>query len=95
MTREEFEKMSFEELMEWANENLDEVTVKDTLKNFAIDNIESEHYYLATHVLNALSENPYDTQWYLYDYSMGTLEEPTPITEKADIEHLIDFEEEE
>lgn len=95
MTREEFEEMSFEELMEWAYENLDDVTHEDTLKNFAIDKIQSDHFNLALHVINAIYENPYDTQWYLYDYSMGTLEEPTPITEKADIEHLIDFEEEE
>ena len=31
---------------------------------------------------------------YLYDRSMGTLETPTPITCKEDLEDYIDFEEE-
>ena len=30
----------------------------------------------------------------LYDYNMGTLETPTPITEKEDLEHLIYFDDE-
>lgn len=93
MTREEFETMSFEELMEWAMENLDDVISEDSLKSFAIESIQNDRYYLASHIADALAENWHNTNYYRYDFSMGTLEEPTPIRYKEDIEDLIDFEE--
>lgn len=93
MKRETFENMSFDELMEWANENLDDVTHEDILKDFAIEKLRDDHFNLALHIINAIYNNPYDTEWYRYDYCMGTLQTPSPITEKEDIEDLIDFEE--
>lgn len=93
LTRETFENMSFEELMEWANENLDDVTREDILKDFAIEKLRDDHFNLALHIINAIYNNEYDTEWYRYDYCMGTLQTPSPITEKEDIEDLIYFEE--
>ena len=95
MTRKEYEEMSFDTFMEWAYENINDVTDEDILKDFAIEKIQDNSYYMALHIINALNENTCDTEWYRYDYSMGTLETPTPITDKEDIEDLINFDDEE
>lgn len=95
MTKQEFEAMDFDVFMEWAYEYLDDVTTVDTLIEYAICKIKDDDIGMALHVLNAVYDNPYDTEWYRYDYCMGKLETPTPITEKADLEDLMFFEDEE
>lgn len=89
MTREQFETMEFDELIEWANENLDSITDEEILKQFAMDRLQDDDFGMALHIINAIYDNPFDTEWYRYDYCMGTLETPTPITNKDDIEDLI------
>ena len=93
MTKKEFENMSFEEFIEWANENINDVTHEDILKEFAIKKLQDDDFGMALHIINAIYTNPYDTEYYRYDYSMGKLETPTPITEKEDLEDLIFFDE--
>ena len=95
MTRKEFETMSFEDFIEWAKENLDDVTDEEILKEFAIEKLQDDNFNMALHIINAIYNNPYDTEYYRYDYSMGTLETPTPITDKEDLEDLIFFDDEE
>lgn len=95
MTRKEFETMSFEDFIEWAKENLDDVTDEEILKEFAIEELQDDNFGMALHIINAIYNNPYDTEYYRYDYSMGTLETPTPITDKEDLEDLIFFDDEE
>lgn len=94
MTREQFEAMDFTEFMEWAYDNIDDVTTEETLLEFVKTKITDGNIMMACHVLNAVydSEEAYN-DYYLYDYSMGTLETPTPITCKEDLEDYIDFEE--
>lgn len=92
MTREKFNSMTFDDLMEWAYENLDDITDEEMLKEFAIEKLKNDNFNLALHIINAIYENPYDTEWYRYDYNMGTLQTPSPITCKEDIEDMIDFE---
>lgn len=92
MTREEFENMDFEELMNWAYDNLDCITDEEILKEYGIRNIQNDNFNLGLHIINAIYNNPYDTKWYRYDYYDGTLSEPKPITDRYDIEDLIDFE---
>ena len=41
------------------------------------------------HIIEALQAG-YDEDWWDYDCCMGTLDTPIPMTEKADVEHLID-----
>lgn len=94
MTRKELEKMTFEQQMSWAMENANDVTTEDTLKAFVIEKVEDDNFGMALHILNAIWNNPYDTEYYRYDYSMGMLKTPTPITSLEDIEDLIDCEEE-
>lgn len=95
MTRAKFEAMSFDELMEWANENLNDVTHEEILKDFAMEKMNDDDFGMVLHIVNAIYENPYNTIWYRYDYCMGTLQTPSPIAEKEDIEDLISFEGEE
>ncbi len=92
MTREEFNKLSFDEVMERLYEENDEITTIDMLKEFIKHKIDNDDFNVALHVLNAIWEDPtpYDSIWYDYDYSMGTLDKPTSINTKEDVEHLID-----
>ena len=54
--------------------------------------IDEENLQMAVHILNAVYESDCpDDSYYLYDRSMGTLETPTPITCKEDLEDYIDF----
>ena len=95
MTREQFVAMSFDDLMEWANENLDDITSEEILKQFAMEKLEDDDFGMALHIINAIYNNPYSTEWYRYDYCMGRLQTPSPVTGKEDIEDLIFFEDEE
>ena len=91
MTRAEFEAIEFDELIELMYENSYDVTNEETLKSFAMDKLQDDNFGMALHIINAIYENPYDTEWYRYDYNMGTLQTPSPITDKEDVEDLIDF----
>lgn len=61
-------------------------TYKD-LKNLAIDSIKDDDILVATHILNALNNDP--ANYYNYDVSMGALEDVTPITTKEDFIDLL------
>ena len=96
MKREEFEAMSFEELLEWAYENIDDMHSEEALIELAKHEIDEDSLRMALHILNAVYESDCpEGSYYLYDRSMGTLETPTPITCKEDLEEYIDFEEDE
>lgn len=92
MTRAEWDKLTLDEALEWAEEHIDELTCEDWLISHAKNHIDNDDLGLAIHILTAIydSEESYNG-WYRYDYSMGTLETPMPITCKEDIEDLVDF----
>lgn len=94
MTRKQFESMSFEDAMVWASENYDSITDEEALKSYAENLLQDDNFGMVLHIIGAIYDNPHETEWYRYDYCMGTLETPTPITEKEDIEDLIIFEDE-
>ena len=87
MTKNDFETKSLRELCEELEEQGETITSFEVLKDFAIDNINSDNFLLASHICEALCDY---AEFYFYDYCMGTLETPTPITSKEDLEHLID-----
>lgn len=96
MKREQFEEMSFEELLEWAYDNIDDIHSEETLLEMVKHEINEDSLRMALHILQAVYESDCpDGSYYLYDRSMGTLETPTPITCKEDLEDYIDFEEDE
>lgn len=88
MKREDFEKKTFGEVVSEMLENEDCVTTYDDLKNFAKEKVDSDDLLTATHILQAIHEDT--AEYYLYDYSMGTMETPSSVTSKEDIEHLIE-----
>ena len=102
MTRERFETLSLDELIDWASENLYDVMDKECynfmnkecLKNLAIDKLEDDNFGKALYIINAIYENPHDTEWYRCDYSIENLQTLSPITDKEDIKDLIFFEDE-
>lgn len=95
MTEAIYNAMSLDELLEWAYENLDDLTTEEMLLEFVKTKITDGNIFMALHILKAVyeSEEAYEG-YYLYDYSMGTLETPTPVTCKEDLEPLIDFDDE-
>lgn len=95
MTKAEFKNMTLDEVIEYANENINDLTTEDMLLEFAKTKIDDENIYMSIHVLRAVWESGESYNgYYLYDYSMGTLETPTPVTCKEDFEDYIDFEDE-
>lgn len=92
MTRQEFDSKSFEEVMEQLNEERDDITTIDILKEFIKEKIDSDDFNVASHLCNAIwnDPNPYDSDWYEYDYCMGTLDTPVCLACKEDVEHLIE-----
>lgn len=88
MTKADFNNKTFNELVFQLQEETDEVTSYEMLKEFAIEKIKSDDLFVAIHILEAINNDTAD--YYLYDYCMGTLQTPSSITEKADIEHLIE-----
>ena len=88
MTRAEFEEKSFEEVMEELNNQRDDITTYEMLKEYAMEKIEEDNFLVAIHILEALQSDT--AEWYEYDYCMGTLQTPSGITEKEDVKHMID-----
>ena len=86
MKVKDLKKLTFEEAIEKLEEENDCITTIDVLKEFAIDNIKNDNLFIAIHILQALQEN--ETEYYSYDYSMGTLETPTPIEDLEDLEEF-------
>lgn len=96
MRREQFEEMTFEELLEWSYDNIDDIHSEETLLEMVKHEINEDSLRMALHILQAVYESDCpDGSYYIYDRSMGTLETPTPITCKEDLEEYIDFEEDE
>lgn len=95
MTKAEFENMTLDEVLDYVNENVNDLTTEEVLLMFAKEKIDDDNIYLAYHILKAIygSGESY-CDYYLYDYSLGTLDTPTPVTCKEDLEDYIDFEDE-
>lgn len=95
MTRAEWEELTLAEAIDWAWDNVYEITTEDTLIDFAKQKLDDNNIGYALHILGTIynSEEAYNG-YYLYDYSAGTLATPTPITCKEDLEDYISFEKE-
>lgn len=83
MTREELNNKSFEELIEQLKEERDDFHSYEDMKDFAKYQIDNDNLYFALYILNGINDSPAD--WYLYDYTMGTLGSIDTITCKEDI----------
>ena len=83
MTKKELNTLTFDEAIEKLEEENDCITTYNILKEFAIDNINNDNLFIAIHILQAIQD---EAEYYNYDYNMGTLETPTPITSLEDLE---------
>jgi hypothetical protein len=96
MTKKEWEELTLDEAIDWADYEYGvyELTSEDSLIRFAKEKIDEDNIGLALHILGAIynSEEAYNG-YYLYDYSLGTISTPTPITRKEDLEDYVTFEE--
>ena len=90
-TKEEYEALTFEEVMDILCEH-DEVPSDESLKDYIKYLIDHDNFGLALHILNGIYDSE-DAEWYQYDVSLGTLETPSALTCKEDIEHLLEEEE--
>lgn len=95
MTKTEFEKCTLSEALDYGYDYIYELTTEDMLIEFAKQKLDENNIGLALHILGAIynSEEAYNG-CYLYDYSLGTLSTPTPVTCKEDLEDYIAFVEE-
>lgn len=87
MTRKEFESKSFEEVMEQLNEECDDVTTIDILKDFIKRKVDSEDFYLVAHLCDAIWNDPdsSNSDWYIIDECDD--EEGNPTCWCAEINH--------
>lgn len=94
MTKKEWEELTLDEAVNWVDweYGVSELTSEDSLIRFAKEKIDEDNLFLAIHILEAIynSEEAYNG-YYLYDYSLGTMSTPTPITCKEDLEGYISF----
>ena len=90
-TKEECEALTFEEVMDVLCEH-DEIHNEESLKDYIKHLIDHDNFGLALHILNGIYDSE-DAEWYQYDVSLGTLETPSALTCKEDIEHLLEEEE--
>ena len=90
MTTKELAGMSFEEAITKLCEERNTITTLETLKAYAQSEIDNERYFVAIHILKALQSADDGVQYFDYDYCMGTLEMPTQIKTKEDLEDYCD-----
>lgn len=88
MNKTEFDNMSFDEAMKSLYcEGIGDITPRENLLECAIDHIKHDNMYMAIHILNGVDAEW--VEWYIYDYSMGTLENVTAIDGKKELEEYL------
>ena len=88
MTREEFNNKSFNDVIEQLDEEWDDIHTYESMIDFAAHLLYENSLNLIIHMLEAMQNNP--AEWYLYDFTMGTMETPKAIMCKEDLEDTIE-----
>lgn len=83
MTKNKINKLGFDDAVREMEEEGYSITSYDNLKDFAIDKINDDNLFVAIHILKAMNEEQSD--YYCYDYSMGTLETPRALSTTQDL----------
>lgn len=95
MTREEFDSMSFDELLDYAFNELSSGDTNDRLfeayelREFAKQLIDEYEYYGAKCILDGL-DSDFEADYFLYDQDTGSWDVPTPVRDKNDLLDLFD-----
>lgn len=82
MNKQELETKSFIEALNELKDLHESITSYEQLKEFAKFNIDGDNMFLAIHILKALNDY---SDYYDYDYCMGTLETPYPLRTLSDL----------
>ena len=91
MKLSELKTMHLYEALEKLEEEKDQITTREALKHSVIYHIQNDNIFLAAHILSAINEKYAD--YYDYDYCMGTLDKPTPLTSLEDLQDYCEFDE--
>lgn len=84
----DWQNADFDELIEYANDNWDDFHDREIMQDMLIYEAQEERYYMVIHIAKALEDS--DADFFMYDRSMGTLEEPTPIESEDDLREYFD-----
>lgn len=84
MTKQELHSKDFNSAIEELCWESDGITSYEVLKDFAKEKIEEDNLLIAIHILKAIQYNY--TEYYAYDYTMGTLDTPKPLRRLEDLE---------
>ena len=87
ITIKDYSEKSFEELMEQLNEEWDDIHTYEAMIGYAGYLLNIDNLHVAIHMLEIMRDKPAD--WYLYDYTMGTMVTPKPIICKANLKDEI------
>ncbi len=71
------------------SEQCNDITTYEELKEFIKSKIDDDNLSVAAHLTSELNTCAY-AEYYRYDYSMGTLETPTPLKDLSDLEDFCD-----
>ena len=89
---EDFRNLEFEEQMDWLLENggagSDLIWSYDSLKDFAIWEIEQDDVGFALYILEAIYNSSGASDWYTWDASSGTMSSIEQISDGDDAEDL-------
>ena len=85
--KKQLNKLTLEELFIIAQDLDSSFWAYEDLKNFVVDKIQDDNILVATHILNALNNDP--ANYYNYDTSMCILDTVAPITTKEDFIELL------
>ncbi len=89
MTILELYQKGFNAAIEELMQTHDGITTYEELKDFIKSKIDDDNLIVAAHLINELNTCEY-AEYYNYDYSMGTLETPTPLKDISDLEDFCD-----
>lgn len=89
MTILELYQKGFETAVIELSEQRDDITTYEELKEFIKNKIDDDNLYLAAHIAEWLHKTPY-SDYYKYDYCMGTHQIPIPLKDISDLEDFCD-----
>lgn len=88
MTREDFENMSFRELIDYAYDNGLDIYHEETVVDMVRAALNDDNWVLADHLLHFIVNM--DAEYIYWEPSMGTMQEPVEINDENDIIEIID-----
>lgn len=88
MTRQDYENKSFEEIMAQLEEEDNNIRNREELIDAIIYYAKDDNLDMVKHIAEGMTEEYSD--WYDYDVLMGTMDRVVAITDKEDVEHLIE-----